>query len=313
MKRLYLQHFILSSTLIFALGACVHKPSKTMKAVATPKAPPQPTQQTVLLQEARIESENLRSELARLKILMAKQNGELQALRHQSQSVQNRERDQGLQLQDIRSQLLSSQAERDQLRKQNTVLEGQVASMPNTSQLASDIKSLHGVFQKIRASLKELATDITLIKQEMRLTPKKLQPQQTKLTKTQPSTAKTASQTPDHKGRIIIQDGDTLWQLSRTYQVSVEQLKEWNNMSSDVIMTGLHLIVTKPMETVQAPPSNKVPAMTEVPEPYRSEESFTIPIQETPQPTVETHVEVPSEPTHILSIGSPESDSHESP
>ena len=125
MKRRYLQHLILSSTLIFALGACAHKPSKTMKAVASPEAPAQPPQHTVLLQEARLESENLRSELARLKILMAKQNGELQALRHQSESVQDRERDQGLQLQDIRSQLLSSQADRDQLRKQNIELEAQ--------------------------------------------------------------------------------------------------------------------------------------------------------------------------------------------
>ena len=72
----------------------------------------QTSQQGVLLQEARNESENLRAEIGALKILMAKQAGEIQSLRGQSQSVHHREQDQGLQLQQIRGELLSSQAER---------------------------------------------------------------------------------------------------------------------------------------------------------------------------------------------------------
>jgi LysM repeat protein len=205
-----------------------------------------PPQQTVLLQEARFEAENMRAELAGLKILMAKQAGELRSLREQSQSVHHREQDQGQQLQNIRSQLLSSQAERDQLRKHNMELEGQVASAPDTSQLASDIQAIRSSFQNMMSSMKELVSDITLIKREMRLTTNKLKPQQTQLKRTQAPKALTDQQTPDAKGRIIIQDGDTLWKLSRTYQVSVGQLKEWNNMTSDLIMTGLRLKVAHP-------------------------------------------------------------------
>ena len=312
MKRLYFQHLILSGTLVLALGACVHKPTKTMKAV-TPLETPSPTsQRAVLLQEARLESDNLRAELASLKILAAKQSGELQSLRKQSQSVHRREQDQGAQLQNIRSQLLSSQIERDQLRKHNMELEGQVASMPDTSQLVSDIQSLRGSFQQIMSSMKVLVSDMRLIKQEMRITTKKLKPQQTKLTTTHPPVTLADKQAPDTKGRIIIRYGDTLWQLSRTYQVSVDQLREWNKISSDLIMTGLRLKVAEPMETVENQPE-QVRASTALPVPTAKEENLDTPAQGIPQPTVETQVESPSELTHILSIASPQPDSHESP
>ena len=312
MKRLYWQHMILSGTIVLTLGACVHKPTKAMQADSQIEAASPPPQQTVLLQEARFEAENMRAEIASLKILMAKQAGELRSLREQSQSVHHREQDQGQQLQNIRSQLLSSQAERDQLRKQNMELEGQVAGIPDTSQLVSDIQTIRTSFQNMMSTMKELVSDITLIKQEMRITTKKLKPQQTQLKRTQAPKALPDQQTPDAKGRIIIQEGDTLWKLSRTYQVSVEQLREWNNMTSDLIMTGLRLKVAQPLETVEAQPTPAKDS-TELPVPADQEESLDNSVQENPQSKMDTRVEMPSEPKHILSIASPQSDSHESP
>mgnify|MGYP000109022498 CR=1 FL=1 len=313
MKRLNFQHMMLSGTLILALGACAHKPSKAMKADTPFVASSPPVQQVILLQEARIESENLRAELASLKILMAKQAGELQSLRKQSKSVQHREQDQGLQLQQIRSQLLSSQAERDQLRKHNMELEGQVSSMPDTSQLVLDIQSLRGSFQQIMSNMKGLASDMQLIKQEMHITIKNtLKPQQTKMTTSLPSVNRVNKLAPDAKGRIIIQERDTLWKLSRTYQVSVEQLREWNNISSDLIMTGLHLQVAEPMKTIESQPENlKVATESSVSKPKN--ESLKTPVQNTSQQPMEPLAPNPSEPTHILSIASPESNSHELP
>ena len=312
MKRFYLQHMILSGTLVLTLGACVHKPTKAMQADPQVEAASPAPQQTVLLQEARFEADNMRAEIAGLKILMAKQAGEFRSLRERSQSVHHREQDQGEQLQNIRSQLLSSQAERDQLRKQNLKLEAQVASAPDTSQLVSDIQSIRSSFQNMMSSMKRLVSDITLIKQEMRITTNKLKPQQTQLKRTQPPTALTDRQTPDAKGRIIIQDGDTLWKLSRTYQVSVGQLREWNNMTSDLIVTGFPLRVAEPLETVEAQ-STPAKASTELFVPAAKEESLDNSVQEKPQPPMDTRVEIPSEPKNILSIASPQSDSHESP
>ena len=312
MKRFYWQHMILSGTLVLTLGACVHKPTKAMQANPQVEAASPAPQQTVLLQEARFEADNMRAEIAGLKILMAKQAGELRSLRERSQSVHHREQDQGEQLQNIRSQLLSSQAERDQLRKQNLELEAQVAGAPDTSQLVSDIQAIRSSFQSMMNSMKELASDITLIKQEMRITTNKLKPQQTQLKRTQVPKALTDQQTPDAKGRIIIQDGDTLWKLSRTYQVSVGQLREWNNMTSDLIMTGLRLKVAQPLETVEAQ-STPAKASKELSVPAAKEESLDNSVQEKPQATMDTRVEIPSEPRNILSIASPQSDSHESP
>jgi LysM repeat protein len=312
MKRFYLQHMILSGTLVLTLGACVHKPTKAMQAHPQVEAASPPPQQTVLLQEARFEADNMRAEIAGLKILMAKQAGELRSLRERSQSVHHREQDQGQQLQNLRSQLLSSQAERDQLRKHNMELEGQVASMPDTSQLVSDIQALRGSFQQIMSNMKGLASDMRLIKQEMRMTTKQLKPQQTKLAKSLPTMTMADKLTPDAKGRIIIQEGDTLWKLSRTYQVSVGQLREWNNMTSDLIMTGFPLKVAKPLETVEDQ-STPAKASTELSVPAAKEENLDNSVQEKPQPTMDTRVEIPSEPKNILSIASPQSDSHESP
>ena len=312
MKRLYVQHMILSGTLVLALGACVHKPAKSMKASIPIEAPSPPPQHMVLLQEAHSDAAILRSEVASLKILMTKQMGELQSLREQSQSVHHREQDQGLQLQNIRSQLLSAQAERDQLRKHNMELEGQVASMPDTSQLVSNIQALRGSVQQMMSSMNGLVSDMRLIKQEMHIPPKNLKPQQTKMATSLPTTAKTDTLTPDAQGRIVIQEGDTLWQLSRTYQISVPQLQEWNNLSSDLIMTGLRLQITDPIET-STPRPDHVEASTTSPAPTVMKDNLAIPAQETPQPTMDTHVDIPSVPTHILSIASPQSDSHESP
>jgi LysM repeat protein len=312
MKRLYFQHMILSGTLVLTLGACVHKPTKGMIADMPVAALSQPPQQVVLLQEARSESENLRGELSSLKILMAKQMGELQSLREQSQSIHGRERVQGQELQNIRSQLISSQAERDQLRKHNMELEGQISSLPDTSRLVSDVQALRASFQQIMSSMKTLVSDMTLIKQEMRITTNKVKPQQTKLSNNLPKVETSSSLTPDAKGRIVIQEGDTLWKLSRTYQVSVEQLREWNHMSSDLIMTGLHLKVSGPTEPVEAQPDQiraSIPSFT----PEATQDNLGGTVQDLPYPELENPEGSDTEPTHILSIAPPPSDLPESP
>ncbi|MEX0829070.1 MAG: LysM peptidoglycan-binding domain-containing protein [Nitrospirales bacterium] len=312
MKRLYFQHMILSGMLVLALGACVHKPTKDMIADRPIEAYSPPPQQGVLLREARSESENLRSEVSSLKILVGKQMGELQSLREQSHSVHGREQVQGQELQNIRSQLISSQAERDQLRKHNMELEGQLSSLPDTSRLVSDLQSLRTSFQQIMSSMKSLASDMTLIKQELRITTNKVKPQQTKLSKNPPKVERPKNLTPDAKGRIVIQEGDTLWKLSRTYQVSVEHLREWNHLSSDLIMTGLHLKVTGPTEPVEVPP-DQVRASIQPFTPEANPDNLDGPVQDMLLPDLENLEGRDTEPTHILSIARPQSDLPESP
>ena len=313
MKRLDLQRLILSGTLLLTLGACAHQPKQSISANIPIPSPAPPPQHRILLQEAHSETANLRGEVSSLKILMAKQMGELRSLRNQSQSVHHREQERGMQLQDIRSQLLSSQASQEQLQKHNMELEGQVANIPDTSQLVSDIQSLRGSFQEIINSINGLVSDMRLIKQKIHGTPKKLEPQLTKIpTPSAPATAE--SLTPDANGHIMIQEGDTLWKLARTYKISVPQIQEWNNLSSDLIRTGRRLKISEPEEKSEVqPPQIKTSTSAPTPAPFFMQNTPMTPAQDNPQPSMETQVDVPSDPTHILSIASPQTDSPESP
>jgi LysM repeat protein len=305
MKRNHWAHMILSGTFILTLGGCVHKPTKPDAVDSSIGYVSQPPQQQVLLQEARTDNENLRAEIGALKILMAKQAGELQSLRGRSQSIQHREQDQGVQLQHIRGELLDSQAERDQLRKHNMELESQVASMPDTTQLVSDIQTLNQSFHQIMTSMKQLSTDITLIKQEIHRSSGKAQPLQTNLPVSKPHTFSGESRMPDSQGRIVIQNGDSLWKLSQRYHVSIAQLREWNELNSDVIMTGFKIRVTSPM----VPQSNSVHSSSNPVEPPAFpaiQEPLTEPVHEN-IPLQDNRVESVPEPKHILSLGNPQS------
>ncbi len=296
---------ILSGTFILILSGCAQKPTKPVAVDSSIEYVSQTSHQEVLLQEARIENENLRAEIGALKILMAKQAGELQSLRGHTQSIQHREQDQGLELQHIRGELLDTQAERDRLRKHNMELEGQVASMPDTTQLVSDIQILNQSFQQIMSSMKQLSTDITLIKQELHRSSGKGQPLQTKLSTPKPPSSSGDRRAPDSQGRIVIQNGDSLWKLSQMYHVSIAQLHEWNDLDSDVIMTGFKIQVTSPM----ASQPNAVNTSSHPSEPANSPaipEALAEPVQHERLPIQDNRVEsAPAEPKHILSLGNP--------
>lgn len=49
---------------------------------------------------------------------------------------------------------------------------------------------------------------------------------------------------------IVVHKGDTLWGLSKKYDVSVESIKKWNNLSSDVIYPN-DLLEVSPIKYVQ--------------------------------------------------------------
>jgi hypothetical protein len=77
-------------------------------------------------------------------------------------------------------------------------------------------------------------------------------------------------------------------------------------------MTGLRLKVAQPLETVEAQ-STPATDSKELSVSAEKKESLDNSGQENLQPTMDTHVEIPSEPKHMLSIASPQPDSHESP
>jgi cell wall-associated NlpC family hydrolase len=50
-----------------------------------------------------------------------------------------------------------------------------------------------------------------------------------------------------------VQSGDTLWKISQTYHVTVNQLKEWNQLSTDAIYINQNLSIVAPAAITPAP------------------------------------------------------------
>lgn len=48
-----------------------------------------------------------------------------------------------------------------------------------------------------------------------------------------------------------VQKGDSLWSISRRFNVTVAELREWNNLSSDTIVPNQHLHTRNPIYTVK--------------------------------------------------------------
>jgi LysM repeat protein len=273
MKHFFTLEVMLGGLFVCVLGACSQHPANLETPVDRQPAqlsapPPQP----LLLQEARNEAEHLRAEVASLKILAAKQSGELQLLQNRSQSVHQREQDQGQQLQQIRAQLFAAQEEGDRLRQRNADLEGQIQGVADISPLLEEIQALQASFQHIKDNLQHLTTDVTLIKQKMQIAPRKAEPRHTKATGTHPGGGFPESHSPDATGHIVIRKGDTLWQLANQYHVTINQLKDWNGLQSDVIRAGLRFRVT---DTPQPAHSESQPELTTSASPQKPQTSVT--------------------------------------
>ena len=58
-----------------------------------------------------------------------------------------------------------------------------------------------------------------------------------------------------------VKSGDTLWGISKNYNLTVSQIKQWNNLSSDLILVNQKLSVEAP-EATEAPKSAPAPAAT---------------------------------------------------
>lgn len=296
---------LLSGVFVLVLGGCSHKYTKSTAAEVPNTQMATLPQHTVLLQEARLEAEQLRAELASLKILMAKQSGELRTLQEQGRGVQQQEQERGVELQNIRSELLASQDQRDQLRRRNTELEGQIAGLANTNQLVTEIQTLRTSFQQVMTNLKNLTTDLTLIKKAMHVPSNNPSPRKVVLTPASSADSPVESSTPDSSGRIVIQEGDTLWNLANRHHVTVEQLKDWNHLSTNLIRTGFRLRVSAPQTAQQSPSSAQAPTAPESPIDTPQPEMMAEPTED-PSPSEAPNTNsVQSETKNLLSVSTP--------
>jgi len=91
----------------------------------------------------------------------------------------------------------------------------------------------------------------------------------------------------------VVKSGDTLWKISKQYNISVKSIKERNNLQSDMIRSGNILILPTAGAPAAAPP---VPAVGAVEAPkveaVAGEETIPAPAAEAPSENVIEHVVV---------------------
>jgi peptidoglycan endopeptidase LytE len=59
-----------------------------------------------------------------------------------------------------------------------------------------------------------------------------------------------------------VQSGDSLWKISQTYHVTVDQLKSWNQLTSDTIYVNQNLVIVPPVASAPAPAVTSAPTVS---------------------------------------------------
>ncbi len=82
----------------------------------------------------------------------------------------------------------------------------------------------------------------------------------------------------ENDGTYVIEPGDTLFKIGQKFGVDYQQIKEWNNLSSDMIFAGKTLIVSEDAapaaNTVEeAPQTEEAPAVEEAPQEEQQQEN----------------------------------------
>ena len=234
-----------------SLGGCTHVPATD---IAQPPDIKSTDHYQVLIQEARAEADMLRSELASIKIAMAKQNAELKSSQGTKISLRHREEELNSELQQVKLNVLNMQSERDQLRRQNSELQARASSVPELRQLVLDIRALQTSVQQMVNSMQTLSTDITKIKQDMLKNQQRLRKPSPKLTALPP---RPRSGSRGRNGIVTVSPGDTLWRISWAHGISVKKLKEMNGLATNDIVVGQKLKV--PVSKSSAPKKNPTP------------------------------------------------------
>ena len=86
------------------------------------------------------------------------------------------------------------------------------------------------------------------------------------------------------KGVHVVQQGETLYAISRKYKISIADVMQWNNLTSDIMRPCMILTVSTPPTTAEKSKSDVPPSYN-----YTTKPQTTTPSVFTYQPDVKTH------------------------
>ena len=230
--------------LLPVLGGCegLHTTTRDLQMVETAaRAESQQAQRTLLDLRAGIQV--LQRELGAARAAQARTEGAVRETERQLMEAQ-----QVVDLQ--REELAQARAERERLVQAGRDMQGQLAELGNLRQQVADAAREQGRIKTLEETVEKYAKEMADFKAVLRKPAARPRQSPTGLGQVMPIPAgpqnmvlavggsATASQR-----AIIVQRGDTLWDLARKHQVNLMMLKTLNDLETDLIVPGQELVL----------------------------------------------------------------------
>lgn len=125
--------------------------------------------------------------------------------------------------------------------------------------------SLWSISQKFKVTVNDLRkwnnlkTDIIYVKQKLKVTAGKTTQSHSSQQTSKPTTSQTATGNSSSKGQTTytVKKDDSLWSIAHSHNLSVDQVKKLNNLSSDLIHIGQKLILSRASKQTSKPTTTK--------------------------------------------------------
>ena len=136
----------------------------------------------------------------------------------------------------------------------------------------SEIAQAHRISIEKLYELNSLSSDLIFPNQVLQVDSTNEDKQETKVEK----------QTNSNKYKVV--EGDSLWKIANKYNVSIANLKQWNQLSSDTIHPGNVFVVNGPAQTTTSEPVKQEAeqSVQKKEEPVKQEQPAQKPVQKQP-------------------------------
>ena len=234
MKHTSLCSLAISSILLVLMmpQGCAHPAQSS----TTPTIPPPTYSNSAMAFEAKAEADTLRGALASERIKAAKQAADVRSAQQQASALKAREIEHTEKISQLKTELATITAERDQLRVEVTQLRAKTASAPQVLQLVTQMRTIETSLNNLSSSLGTLSEDIVTLRDEV---------EQQKKVASKPSVSSTSHASAEDRmvgtDLIVVRRGDSLWRLAQTYGTTVNELKRLNGLTNHTIVAGQFL------------------------------------------------------------------------